>query len=748
MTAPEHSPLPPTPDEDGSDEISLAELAAIVLDARWLVAGVAGGIFFLGLLYALFAAPVYTPSALLQVNQKAGGLSGLETLSSMLEGTALPVAAEIQLAQSASVLRAAVEAQHADVVVRPRRFPFIGGLVSRRYRGSGPAPAWAGLSSFSWGNDHLTVARFDVPPGDYDEDFRLTVIGPDRYRLDGPAARVSLTGQVGAVVRADSLPAGDSLVISVSAIEARPGVVFTLRREDRQEAVARVAAGLRVEEQGAQSGILRMTLAGPDPRAATGLLAAIVSADVDLNRSLRSQQAAAQINFLQDQLPLMQLRVDSARRRLGEYQSQHKVLNLSDESKALLDRLSAIDQSITTAALQRAQLQQQFGAASPALRAAQAQQDTLQQQRAQLEAQVARLPAAAQSVLQLQENLAVASNLYSGLLTSIQQLQVVKAGTVGDLSVVDLPIEPDRPSGPPRFTILLVALVVGLFGGAGTAFVRRAFLQRVQDPALIESRFRLPVVAVLPFSVEQSRREKALPDRRSREPLLAEENPHDPAVEAIRGLRTSLHFLLSTADRPVVCVSGPVSGVGKSFICANLARLAADAGMRVLVLDADMRRGHLHRYFGVSRETGLSTLLSGTGAERAAAVVQPTAIANLHVVTAGVYPPNPAELLLRPALGAFLERSAAEFELVIIDAPPVLPVTDGIIVARQSAMNIVVARSGEHTVRQLDATVARYRQNGIRLDGFVFNCLRARAGGYGYDYGYRYRYSPQASVDG
>ncbi|HEX8725571.1 MAG TPA: GNVR domain-containing protein, partial [Gemmatimonadaceae bacterium] len=631
MTAPD-STLPPSPDDGASDEISLAELVDILLDARRLVAGVAGAIFLIGLLYALFAAPVYTPSALLQVNQKAGGLSGLETLSSMLEGTALPVAAEIQLAQSSSVLRAAVEAQRADVLVRPRRFPLFGGLLARRYRGAGPAPARLGLSGFSWGKDHVTISRFDVPRRLYDEDFRLTVTGPDAYRLQDPDGATLFAGRVGAVARADSGMAGDSIVVLVAAIDARPGVSFTVRRLDRQEAVARIADRLRVEEQGAQSGILRMTLSGGDPRTATDLLAAIVSADVALNRSLRSQQAAAQIDFLQDQLPLMQARVDSARRRLGEYQSKHRVLNLSDESKALLDRLSAIDQAITTAALQRAQLQQQFGAASPALRAAQAQQDTLQQQRAQLEVQVARLPGAAQSVLQLQENLAVASNLYSGLLTSIQQLQVVKAGTVGDLSVVDLPIEPDRPSGPPRLTILIVALLVGLFVGALAAFVRRAFVQRVEDPALIEARFRLPVVAVLPFSVEQSRREKALPDRRTKEPLLAEENPHDPAVEAMRGLRTSLHFLVPAAERPVVCISGPVSGVGKSFICANLARLAADAGTRVLVLDADMRRGHLHRYFGVPREPGLSALLSGTA--DAASVIRETGVPNLRVVTA------------------------------------------------------------------------------------------------------------------
>jgi len=178
--------------------------------------------------------------------------------------------------------------------------------------------------------------------------------------------------------------------------------------------------------------------------------------------------------------------------------------------------------------------------------------------------------------------------------------------------------------------------------------------------------------------------------------------------------------------------------VGKSFIAANLARLVADAGQRVLVVDADLRRGHLYRYFRVPSEPGLSQLLSGA-CEYTQALQTPNG-ENLQVVAAGTYPPNPAELLLLPAFAAFLERAAKEFDLVIVDAPPLLPVTDGIIVARQAAVNLLVTRSGQHTQRELEATLARYRQNGIKPDGFVFNFLRPRRSSYGYHYGYRYAY--------
>lgn len=722
--------------DGGSGEISLVEIVGVLFDAKWLIAGVAGGMFLIALLYAAFAAPVYTPAAMVQVNQKAGGLSGLETLSSMLEGTALPVDAEIQLARSYSVLSDAVRSVHADVSVNPIRFPLAGGLLSRHYHGLGPAPARFGFSGYSWGNDNLDIGRFDVPAELDGKTFTLTVTAPDSFKLADPAGDSVLAGRVGTLVQADS----GALAVLVSAMAARPGVRFNVTRQGIQTAVKDVAKHLTVAEQGSQSGILQLKLSGSDVRGTTALLTAVVRADVDLNRNLRSEEAASQIAFLQEQLPIMQNRVDSARRQLGEYQAKHKVLDLSEESQALLDRLSNIDQAITGAALQRAQIQQQFGGASPALRAVIAQQDTLNRRRDLLEEQVAKLPTAAQSVLQLQENLEVASNLYTGLLTSIQQLQVVKAGAVGDLSIVDMPVQPDKPSGPPRALILVIGLLLGLMAGAGAAFLRRAFLQRVDDPAAIESRFTVPTLAVLPFSSAQAERERNLGEsRQHREPLLAAEDPQDAAVEEIRGLRTSLQFLMPGAQRPILCISGPVSGIGKSFISANLARLSADAGMRVLVIDADMRRGHLHRYFQVPQEPGLSRVLSG-GADPKE-VIRPVGSDGLFVLSAGIYPPNPAELLLRPAFGKLLDYASSQFDLVVIDAPPVLPVTDGIIVARQASMNVIVAKAGSHTFRELDAAFARYRQNGVTPNGFVMNYLRPRAGGYGYYYGYKYKYA-------
>ncbi len=739
MTTPEIR-TPRAPLEDGqSDEMSLQEMLGILLDAKWLIFAIFGGVFFVAFVYALLAAPVYTSSALLQVNQKAGGLSGLETLSSMLEGSALPVAAEIQLIHSRNVLTAAINTQHADILVAPRHYPLIGAFIARHYHGVAPARPWFGLTSYSWGRDRIDVSAFNVPESLSNEVFQVRVTGPSAYELLGPDGNTILSGHTGAIAQVDSQIGVAPISILVSDIAARRGVTFTVQREPMQRALARIASELAVAEQGAQSGVLQVTLSGADGQTITTLLTAIVAADVDLNRSLRAQQAASQISFLEEQLPTMEKRVVAARSRLGDYQTRNRVLDLSDESKALLDQLGKLDNATTTLALQRAQIEQEFGSANPTVKAIRAQEQALLTQRATLEAKVAQLPTAAQAVLQLQENLQVASGLYTGLLTSIQQLQVVKAGTVGDLSVVDLPSIPDVPSGPRRLMILFAGVLFGLFGGVTAAFVRRAFLQRVEDPALLQSHFGLPVLAVIPYSAEQTRREKSLLDRANHEPLLAQLEPQDLAVEALRTIRTSLQFLLARAERPVVCLSGPVSGVGKSFISANLARLVADAGKRVLVVDADMRRGHLYRYFGVSQEPGLSHFLSG--AADFARVVRPTDSENLKVVTAGIYPPNPAELLLLPAFAALLERATQYFDLVVLDAPPVLPVTDGIIVAQQASMNLIVARAGEHTVRELDATIARYQQNGITPDGFVLNFLRARGGGYGYHYGYRYAYS-------
>jgi tyrosine-protein kinase Etk/Wzc len=265
----------------------------------------------------------------------------------------------------------------------------------------------------------------------------------------------------------------------------------------------------------------------------------------------------------------------------------------------------------------------------------------------------------------------------------------------------------------------------------------------VEDPDTIEKRLRLPVLASIPHS----KAEHALGTRRRPRPgemlkpgLLALAQPDDEAVEALRSLRATLHFAMLDARHRSVLITGPSQDIGKSFISKNLAAVLAQSGQRVVLVDADLRKGHIHKEFGVERDVGVSEYVAG--GHSLEAVVRATGLENLSLVTTGRLPPHPSELLMHPRFVALLQALEERFDLLVIDAPPVLAVADAAIVGRHAGTTLVVARAGRHPVRELEQTVKRMAQAGIAVSGIVFNDLDLNRQRYRYGQaGYVYRYS-------
>jgi tyrosine-protein kinase Etk/Wzc len=291
-----------------------------------------------------------------------------------------------------------------------------------------------------------------------------------------------------------------------------------------------------------------------------------------------------------------------------------------------------------------------------------------------------------------------------------------------------------------RNTILVYGLM-GLLLSLGIVFLRLKLRHGVTNPADIERELGLSVFGTVPQSQTQARFSKELKKGRPASSTLALAAPEDPAIESIRSLRTSLHFLLLEATNSVLLVTGPTPGVGKTFLCANLAIVLAQTGKRVLLIDADLRKGHLHRVLGMSDPgVGLSGYIAGeAGREQA---VLDTAMEGLSFIGTGSRPPNPSELLMHQRFADLLTWGARTYDYVIVDAPPILAVTDAAVIARHAAATLLVARAGQHSISELDEAVRRMRQGGARVRGFVVNGIEhGRGYGYGYRYGYRYGYT-------
>ncbi|HMC48713.1 MAG TPA: polysaccharide biosynthesis tyrosine autokinase, partial [Caballeronia sp.] len=404
----------------------------------------------------------------------------------------------------------------------------------------------------------------------------------------------------------------------------------------------------------------------------------------------------------------------------------------SDEAKVYLEGSITYEAQISALKLQMATLDQRFESGHPALIVAQQQLSQLEAERARFSERFKNLPASEVKAVSLQRDAKVAEDIYVLLLNRVQELSVQKAGTGGNVHIVDAALRPGAPVKPKKFLIMSAAVILGLILGTGLVFLRRAMFNGIVDPDKVERLAGLPLVGLIPMSTEQvkldAEAKRTERDRDRVSPILATMRPNDVCVEIMRSLRTSLQFTLMEARNHTVMLTGPASGVGKSFLAVNLAVLLAASGKKVLLIDGDMRRGKLERSFGLERANGLAELLAGTiGLEQA---IRTTRTPFLSFMPAGKRPENPSELLMSPRLQQYLDGLGRVYDVVFIDTPPVLAVTDASIIGKLSGTNFLVMRSGAHNEMEISDAIRRLRSAGIPLHGAIMNGMPARSRGY------------------
>jgi len=716
------------------DERSPAEFFWTLFQARILVSVVTVASVVLGGLYVSVKMPVYRSDVVVQVEESTKSIAGLSEISALLSDKA-PAETEMEILRSRSLIGTVVDTLNLQIVVTPKRFPVLGSLA-RRYRGSTPAKPMLGLKSYGWGGDRVEIERFDVPEGALNQGFELIARGPVSYELRSQGKSV-LTGEVGKPAAGGQ---GDSRVeMFVSDLVARPGTTFFVQKRGRLRVIQELQDSLRITEKGKKTGVLLVELEGPDPRKAAAILNAVAASYVRQNVERKSAEAAKTLEFLESQLPTLKANLDAAEASLKGYQVEKGSSDLTSQAQSLLDRSVEFEKALSEAELQRSDLRQRFTESHPALLSLTEKIEKLRASRGGINARMRELPGSELESARLTRDVRVAGELYNVLLNKAQELRVVKSGTIGNVRIVDRASVPDEPVAPNSKFVLVLSLVLGLAGGVAVAFTRKSLYAGLDDPEMVEQVTGMTVYATVPRSTRQAGITRAGGRQKL---LLAAADPGDPAVEAMRSLRTGLQFALLEAKNNVIVITGPTAGVGKSFVSANLAHVMATAGRRVLIVDTDLRRGRVHKFFGGERCPGLSDVLLGT-ALLSDAVRESAAEKNLHWLPTGRLPPDPAELLGSDRFERVFNELSARYDLVIIDTAPILAVTDPVLVSRQAGTTLLVLRAGAHPVREIVMTVKRLAHNGIRIQGAVFNDVSGAGARYS-KYGYQYRYDSRA----
>ena len=714
------------------EDVVLGQLLQVILDDIWWLIAIAVAIVVIAGLYCYIAKPVYSADAYVRVEQSdntSQALTQTQTGAVISSGqTSLPTDAEIAMIQSRGVVGPVVQQCKLDFSVEPKTIPILGSIAAHLATPGEPARPWLGLTSYAWGGEEADVDSVEVTPALEGQKMVLTALSDTQYELRAPNGSLLLRGQTGQTEQ------GGGVTILVNKLVARPGTQFTVIRANELDAITAFQSAIKVEEQGKQTGVIEISLEDKNPAHAAMVTNALVESYLGQHVAAKQADANKMLDFLKNEEPRLKGDLERAEAALTAYQRESGSIDASDEAKVYLEGSVQYEQQISAERLQIASLQERYGDEHPLIKAAREQMAELEAQRDKYRDRFRNLPATEVKAVQLQRDAKVAEDIYVLLLNRIQELSVQRVGTGGNVHVVDLAMRPGTPVKPKKVLILSAAVILGLIAGTGFVFLRRNLFKGIDDPERVERMFHLPIYGLVPLSAEQAQLEIAFERGGDRlRSVLADARPKDVCIESLRSLRTSMQFTMMDARNRIVMLTGPMPGIGKSFLTVNLAVLLAHSGKRVLMIDGDMRRGALERYIGGPSDNGLSELLSGQISLEEA--IRSTSIDGLSFISCGRRPPNPSELLMSPRLQQYLDGLAKRYDVILIDTPPVLAVTDASIIGACAASTFFVMRSGAHNEAEIADALKRLQAAGVHVQGGIFNAMPQRARG-GYNRGY------------
>ncbi|HBT6887978.1 TPA: polysaccharide biosynthesis tyrosine autokinase [Klebsiella pneumoniae] len=704
------------------DELDLGRLIGEIIDHRKLIVSITAFFTLLALVYVVFSTPIYQADALIQVEQKQGNAI-LNNLSQMLPDSQPQSAPEIALIQSRMILGKTVDDLNLQTIIKKSYFPIFGRGFARLLGENEGSLSISRLYVHNVGNDSVKL--------------KLTVRDGKHYEIDFNNKKIN--GYVG------QLYENDDFSIKVDKMDAKPGSEYNIYYESRLKAISDLQNTLSVADQGKDTGMLTISLTGEDPSIIERIVESISDNYLAQNIARQAAQDAKSLEFLNKQLPQVRSDLDIAEDKLNQYRRKNDSVDLSLEAKSVLDQIVNVDNQLNELTFRESEISQLYTKEHPTYKALMEKRKTLQEEKAKLNKKVSTMPETQQEILRLSRDVESGRAVYMQLLNRQQELSIAKSSAIGNVRIIDNAVTQPKPVKPKKVLIVLLGFV---FGGVISICIvlLRVFLRRgIESPEQLEE-LGINVYASVPVAeiISKTASKKGTFTKKQNDfdkGLLALVNPTDLAIEAIRGLRTSLHFAMMESRNNILMISGASANAGKTFISSNLAAVISQSGKKVLFIDTDMRKGYAHKLFNVQPENGLSDYLSKR--IELEKVIKQTSIAGLEFISRGMIPPNPAELLMHQRMGEFLNWANEHYDMVILDTPPILAVTDAAVIGNYAGTTLLVARFELNTTKEMTIAFKRFDQSGINVKGCILNGIVKKASsyyGYGYHhYGYSYK---------
>lgn len=724
------------------DSIDLKELFFSLI-AQWKVIALCIILSLIcALLYLRITPDIYSVDALVQVEDSKGAASAalLGDLSKLPGGLSQksPADAEMEILRSRLVLGQVIDNLNLNIIIRDNKDGLFNRLVTHDknqldYRHDSVL--------YSNKQSSILIKELIVPDYYLDKPFKIEFKDGNTFNLTNKD-KVIFSGKLG---QENTLNSEKGLFkIQINGQGNLTDQSFTITKLALPTAVTNFNNNYAVAEKGKMTGVVGLSYNGTDKSLITQVLNNVLTVYHEQNIERKSLESKQTLAFLDKQLPELRKQLEDSEIKFNQFREKYKTVDVNAESELLLKQNIDLEKLKIELQQKQAELSAKYTNDHPLIRQIDAQVIEINKKLAELNNRLTQLPETQRLYLQLYRDVKVNNELYTTLLNSYQQLKIAKAGEIGNVRIIDTAVEPVKPIKPRKLIVLVLSIFVGGFIGVLIALLKNILRTGIKDSAQIENELDLPVYATVPRSPVQETRMQILKKKKSI-PVLAVKNSDDIAIESLRSIRTTIHFALANAKNNIITIAGPAPEVGKSFISTNLATIFAQSDKRILLIDADLRRGYLHKYFNQETAPGLAEYLNGLN--DLPQTIHSSQVANLDIMTRGKSPANPAELLGSNKFKEMLEKLSDMYDYILIDTPPVLAVTDGIIVSQYAGVNLIVARYAKTQIKELELTVNRFEQAGSKVNGFILNDIQRGSNSYGYGYGYNYAYAYKANKD-
>lgn len=714
------------------DTIDLKELFFSLIE-QWKVIALCTVLSLIcALLYLRVTPSIFSTDAMILVEDKKSAASAalLGDLGSLAGGVGAksPADAEIEILNSRLILGQTIKNLNLDIQIQDDKNGLFNRLLSQDKIKIDYTP---NAVRYSKNQSTFEVQKLDVPRFYQDEPLILNFIDKNQFTLSHED-EIVFQGTLNQANKAQSQLGPWNVQINSRTPFKQ---TFTLQKLSLPAAIINVKEQYGASEKGKLTGVIGLSYSGSDKAHITQVLNNILNVYSVQNVERKTLESKQTLSFLDKQLPELKQQLEESEIKFNKFREQYNTVDVTQESELMLKQNVELEKMKIELKQKQAELAAKYTPDHPLMAEVNAQVALLDQKTSELNQAIKQLPETQRLYLQLYRDVKVNTELYTSLLNSYQQLKIAKAGEIGNVRIIDTAIEPVKPIKPRKLIVLILSIFVGGFIGVLIALLRNMLRSGIKDSTQIENELNLPVYATVPRSPIQESRIQILKKKKSI-PILAVKNSEDIAIESLRSIRTTIHFALANATNNIIAISGPAPEVGKSFISTNLAVILAQNNKRVLLLDADLRRGYLHKYFDREATSGFTELMSGQATLEH--VINSTLVPNLDFMARGKSPNNPSELLSSPQFKELLEQLSTQYDYIILDTPPALAVTDGIIISQYAGVNLIIARYAKTQIKELELTVSRFEQAGSKVHGIILNDIQGIVGSNSYNYSYAY----------